>query len=116
MLNQAGAKTVLCQFTGFACQKKAFRRQLCREHFCAFVRAKLKNTLQTLYKAPDNAFGMLDPSGLGHITLDAVLSSHLVPRTGLKPEELTAFFELKNIFKNGEGAINFAQFRELFFP
>lgn len=89
---------------------------LCREHFCAFVRQTLRQTLIVLYKSPDLAFGLLDPEGTGSLTLDLFLNSYVSERSNLSPEEISDYFELLNIFKKGEGKLSFAKFRELFFP
>ena len=69
-----------------------------------------------MYKAPDHAFGLLDPTGFGYLTLDLILKSYLVGRSALSPGEITDFFALQNIFKNGEGQLHYDKFRELFFP
>ena len=69
-----------------------------------------------LYKSPDSAFGILDPEGHGYVTLDQILNSFVKSRSNLSPEEIKAFFELQNIFRNGQGKLLFNKFRELFFP
>ena len=56
-----------------------------------------------LYKQPDTAFGVLDHEGVGYLTLSSILNSFVKSRANLSPEEISAFFELQNIFKNGEG-------------
>lgn len=35
-------KAAKCQYKGQACAKEAYNRQLCREHFCDYVRMRLK--------------------------------------------------------------------------
>ena len=62
------------------------------------------------------AFGLLDPEGIGYLTLDLFLNSYVTGRSKLTPEEITKFFELQNIFKQGTGRLTYAKFRELFFP
>ena len=109
-------RKLLCQYKQQACPKKAYERMLCREHFCAFVRMKLRQTLCELYKSPEQAFGILDPEGLGHLTLELILNSYVVGRSNLTPEEITAYFELQNIFKDGSGKLACSKFRDLFFP
>lgn len=42
-----------CQFKQTACAKRAYRKALCREHFCTFVRQTLRQALTVLYKSPD---------------------------------------------------------------
>lgn len=69
-----------------------------------------------LYKSPDIAFGILDPTGIGHLTLDLILGSYVVARSTLSPEEITAYFELQSIFRNGDGQLSFTKFKEMFFP
>ena len=69
-----------------------------------------------MYKSADIAFGILDPEGVGYLSLGFILGSYLANRCGLKPEEITAFFEMQNIFHNGEGRLSFTKFREIFFP
>ena len=48
--------------------------------------------------------------------MQSFLGSYVHSRCGLSPEEITAFFELQNIFRGGEGRLSFIKFRELFFP
>ena len=50
------------------------------------------------------------------MTLPLFLNSYVTSRSNLSPEEISAFFEMQNIFKDGEGKLKFAKFRELFFP
>ena len=69
-----------------------------------------------MYKTPDNAFGILDPEGLGYLTLDLILQSYVAGRSGLSPEDIRAYFSMQNIFRDGSGTLSFAKFRELFFP
>ena len=45
-----------------------------------------------MYKTPDNAFGILDPEGLGYLTLDLILQSYVAGRSGLSPEDIRAYF------------------------
>ena len=61
----------------------------------------MRKSLKELYKQPDLAFGLLDPEGLGYLTLDMILNSYITGRSKLSPEEIESFFELQNIFKNG---------------
>jgi len=99
-----------------ACSKNIFMKQLCREHFASFARLKLRQTLAIMYKTSDIAFGSLDPEGHGYISLDSILTSYVSNRCGLAPEEISAFFEMQNIFKNKESQLTYIKFRELFFP
>lgn len=69
-------------------------QQLCREHFVAYARQKLRQTLTIMYKSADIAFGILDPEGQGYLGLDSFLGSYVHSRCGLTSEEITAFFEL----------------------
>ena len=69
-----------------------------------------------MYKNADIAFGILDPEGVGYLSLSFILGSYVANRCGLTPEEITAFFEMQNIFRGGEGRLTFGKFRELFFP
>ena len=59
---------------------------------------------------------MLDPEGLGYLTLDSIIKSYVTGRSGLTPEEIKSFFDMLNIFKNGQGRLTYAKFRGLFFP
>ena len=59
----------MCQYGVHSCNQQCFRRDLCREHFCVYTRNLLRNTLQSLYQAPEKAFGAIDFSGTGYITL-----------------------------------------------
>ena len=47
-----------------------------------------------LYRNADLAFGLLDPEGLGYLTLDLFLNSYVTGRSKLTPEEITSFFEM----------------------
>ena len=89
---------------------------MCREHFVAFARQQLRKTLAIMYKSADIAYGVLDPEGVGYLNLKFILGSYVAKRCGLTPEEITAYFEMQNVFQNGEGRLCFAKFRELFFP
>ena len=92
-------------------------RQLCREHFCAYVRQTMRKTLSILYREePYNAFCILDHEGCGYLTLSTFLDSYVAGRSGLTPEEITAYFDMQNIFRGGEGRMTYAKFRGLFFP
>ena len=89
---------------------------MCREHFVAYARQQFRQTLAIMYKSADIAFGVLDPTGVGYLSLNFILSSYVAKRCGLTPEEIIAFFEMQNIFRDGEGRLIFSRFRELFFP
>ena len=47
-----------------------------------------------MYKTADVAFGILDPEGIGHLTLARILDSYVANRCGLASDEITAFFEM----------------------
>ena len=69
-----------------------------------------------MYKSPDISFGVLDPEGLGYLSLGSFLSSYVASRCGLTPEEIHAYFEMQSIFSRGDGRLSYTKFRELFFP
>ena len=98
------------------CTKKGYRNNLCREHFCSFIRNSLRKTFSTVYKSPYVAFGQIDPEAKGYIELNDILNSFVVNRSGLNSDDITKFFEIQNIFKGSEGRMIYAKFREMFFP
>ena len=51
-----------------------------------------------MYKSADIAYGVLDPEGVGYLNLKFILSSYVAKRCGLTPEEITAYFEMQNVF------------------
>jgi len=51
-----------------------------------------------MYKTPDCAFGILDPEGVGYVSLELILQSYVAGRSGLAPEDIKAYFEMQNIF------------------
>ena len=70
-----------------------------------------------MYKEPYAAFGVMDHEGRGYLVLDDFRTSYVASRSGLSPEEITAFFNLQNSFpKEKDSGLIFAKFRELFFP
>lgn len=62
------------------------------------------------------AFGILDHEGKSYLTIDEILNSFIVSRSGLTPQEITIFFEMQNIFKGKKGQMIYSKFREMFFP
>ena len=70
-----------------------------------------------LYKEPYAAFGVMDHEGRGYLVLDDFRHGYVASRSGLSPEEITAFFTLQNSFpKERDTGLIFSKFRELFFP
>ena len=97
-----------CTYTQAPCSKKIYLRNLCREHFLLFAKNVMQKAMVELYRNADLAFGLLDPEGLGYLTLDLFLNSYVTGRSKLTPEEITTFFEMQNIFKDGQGKLTYA--------
>ena len=60
------------------CRQPVFRRDLCREHFCAYARSLMGNTFASIHKSPERSFGAMDFEGRGYLTLDMFLKSSIM--------------------------------------
>ena len=66
---------------------------------------------------PTAAFGSNDHEGLGYITLKAFLENKALSQLKFNKEDITTFFHLNGIFKEGgEEGLSFQKFRQIFFP
>ena len=81
----------------------------------ASVRQQISKAIIKMYQSPLIAFGSFDPQGLGYITFKAFLENQVLSSVALIPDDIKAFFELNNVFKDGI-ELSFQKFRQLFFP
>lgn len=75
---------------------------------------KLRLTLRTVFRAPDQAYACYDFEGVGGITKEAFLSNMNTKKFGIPLEDLELFIDYQNIFKGGK--LNFDSFKKNFFP
>ena len=69
-----------------------------------------------MYRNTEIAFGDLDFSGLGYVTMQAFLSSQLVKSLNFSNEHLQLYFKEYNLFPSNTPGMNSDDFKKNFFP
>lgn len=69
-----------------------------------------------MYSSAENAYAALDFSGLGHITEESFLKSHVVSRLKFTHDQIKDYFSSQNMFAGDSAGLNFDSFKKNFFP
>ena len=90
---------------------------MCKNHMLDLIGAKMRRTLRTVYKEPEEAFARFNFTGKSNVSIDDILSNDIIMnRIGFSKDDLTSYLLRDKVFQSRNGEINYQIFKKSFFP